>query len=161
MEEEKNIISRIKLRKKGDQIFFESGNGDEPKPVKLVRARPVSFREGFISIQDAANKEIMFLETLDELDPESRKVLEEELAQRYILSRINRVINAQAHFGMRYFHVETDRGERRFALKDASKNAVFITDDYLILRDTLGCRYEIPSMKALDSRSRLEILKIL
>jgi hypothetical protein len=161
MKEEKNISSRIRLWKKGDQIFYESGNGDEPKPVKLVRARPVSFRDGYVSIQDQSNKEIMFLESLEGIDPESRRVIEEELIQRYILSRIIRVIDAQAHFGMRYFHVETDRGERRFALKDASKNAVFVTDDYLILRDTLGCRYEIPSMEALDLRSRLEILKIL
>jgi hypothetical protein len=161
MKEKENISSRIRLWKKGDQIFYESGNGEAPQPVKLVRARPVSFRGGYVSIQDAHKKEILLLESLDSLDPESRKVLEEELAGRYILARITSVISAQAHFGIRYWHVETDMGERRFALKDAAKNAVWVTDDYLILRDTLGCRYEIPSLDALDPRSRLEILKIL
>lgn len=161
MKEKEVASSRIRLWKKGDQIFFESGNGDAPQPVKLVRARPVSFRGGYVSIQDANKKEIMLLERFDELDPESRKVLEEELTERYILARITRVIKARAHFGMRYWHVDTDMGERRFALKDAKKNVVWLTDDYLILRDTLGCRYEIPSLAALDPRSRLEILKIL
>ena len=57
--------------------------------------------------------------------------------------------------------VETNLGERRFALKHASKHAIWLTDDHLVLKDTLGCRYEIKPYSALDVRSRAEVEKVL
>ena len=67
------------------------------------------------------------------------------------------ILCATANYGIRYWHVETNLGERRFALKHAGKNAFWLTDDHLMLRDTLGCRYEIRSFSALDPRSQAEV----
>jgi hypothetical protein len=151
----------IQLRRQGDQVVLDPGDGKEPKPVKLVWAQPVSRRGGPVSILDAEKNEIAMLPNLDALDPESRQVAEDELLGRYLVARITRVIRARATYGVRYWHVETDRGERRFAIKHTSKNAIWVTDNHLVLRDTLGCRYEINPFSALDRRSRAEVEKVL
>ncbi|MHC4592764.1 MAG: DUF1854 domain-containing protein [Planctomycetota bacterium] len=46
-------------------------------------------------------------------------------------------------------------------MKDPTKNAVWLTDNHLILRDTLGNRYEIPTFSGLDAASRAQIAKVL
>ena len=95
------------------------------------------------------------------LDPESRRVAEEELERRYLVPKITRVIAATANLGNRYWHVATDHGERRFLMKDPAANTVWITDDHLLICDTLGNRYEISALTALDSRSQIMIDMVL
>ena len=114
-----------------------------------------------MSILDTRKNEVVLLSSLEALDPDSRRIAEEELAARYFVPRITRVVQTLANFGIRYWHVETDRGERRFALKNASKNAFWLDDDHLMLRDTLGCLYEIKPYSGLDPRSVSEVEKVI
>ena len=137
-------------------------DADAEVPVKLVWVRPISGRGGEVACLDPKKKtEVAMLSSLAALDPDSRRVAEEELGRRYLVPRITRVLRATANFGVRYWHVETDLGERRFALKHAAKNAVWITEDHLVLRDTLGCRYEIKPYSVLDRASRAEVEKVI
>jgi len=153
----------FQLLRDADQVFlrFTGQESDARMPVKLAWVRPLSARGGEVSIIDSDKKEVLLLDSLADLDPDSRAVAEDELAKRYVIPRITRVTRTSAEFGMRYLYVETDLGLRNFALKHASKNAVWITDDHLMLRDTLGCRYEINPFSALDDRSRAEIDKVI
>jgi hypothetical protein len=153
--------ARIRLLRRGDAILCDAGDGREPRPVKLVWARPVADRGGPLSVLAADRHEVALLGGLDELDPESRQIAEQELAARYLVPRITRVIKTRAVFGMRYLHVETDRGERRLAFKDATRDAVWITDDHVMLRDTMGCRYEIRPFSGLDPVSLREARRVL
>lgn len=130
-------------------------------PVRLVWTRPITQRGGAFSLLDGEKKEVLMLNGLDALDADSRRVAEEELSRRYLMPRITRVIRTQAHFGTRYWHVQTDHGERRFAMKHASKHAVWLTEDHLVLRDTLGCLYEVRPFSELDSRSKSEVEKVI
>ena len=163
----------IRLVRRGDEVFARFvGDGDDT-PVKLVWARPVSARGGEVCIMHrkptdgadrdggAGTREVLMLASLDCLEPESRRVAEEELGRRYLVPRITRVYRTSAHFGVRYWHVKTTLGERRFALRHASKNAIWITDDHLVLRDTMGCLYEIQPYSALDATSRAEVEKVI
>ena len=155
------LEKQIRLRWKEDRVLMSRGNSAEGTPVKLVWARPITGRGGTISVLDGKKNELALLENQDALDPDSRKVAEEELTKRYLVPRITRVIKTMANFGIRYWHVETDRGERRLALKNASKNAFWVSEDHLMLRDTMGCLYEIGSFSALDARSRSEVEKVI
>lgn len=150
-----------RLERDEDRVFLCPADGGPRVPVTLVWVRPISGRGGQVSFVDADKKEVLMLDTLDDLDPESRRIAEEELRRRYLVPRIVRVINATANFGIRYWHVETDLGERHFALKNAARKAIWLSDDHLVLRDTMGCRYEIPSFAALDQRSRNRIERVL
>jgi hypothetical protein len=156
-----NSVREFKLMREADRVFLQFADAEGKTPVKVVWARPISGRGAEVSFVGTDKQEVLMLEGLDALDPVSRKIAEEELAHRYVFPRVTRVISATASFGVRYWHVETDIGERKFALKNASKNAVWITDDHLVLNDTLGCRYEVRPFSALDEHSRSEIEKVL
>lgn len=152
---------QCRLRRKGDQVLLSLGDADEEMPVRIVWARPVSGRGGEVCFLDDKKREVLMLQGLDGLDGESREIAEAELERRYLIPKITRVVRTAAHFGSRYWDVETDRGRRRFAMKDPTKNAVWLTDDHLILRDTLGNRYEIPTFSGLDAASRAQVTKVL
>jgi len=156
-----NQHREFRLVRQGDEVLLAYEGGTETIPVRLAWARPITGKGGAVCIVDRQKNQLAMLPSLDALDPESRKVAQEELARRYLMPRITRVISATASFGVRYWHVETDLGERHFALKQASKNATWVSEDHLILRDTLGCLYEINPFSALDSRSRAEVDKVL
>lgn len=153
--------ARIRLRRKGDQILFDTGDGQEGRPVRLLWARPIAGRGQHLSILDEKRNELGFVDGLDALDPESRRIAEDELAVRYLVPRITRVIRTRACFGVRYLHVQTEIGERKFAVKDATRDIVWLNDDHLILRDTMGCRYEIKPFSGLDPVSQREARRVL
>jgi hypothetical protein len=50
---------------------------------------------------------------------------------------------------------------RNFAVKSVNKDVTWITDDHILIRDTLGYRYEIASLSALDEHSQEEVDKVL
>jgi hypothetical protein len=154
-------VKTFRLTRVGDELRLCFDGDHKGQAVKPVWARPISERGREISFLDKDKKEVMMIGSLDVLDADSRHVVEEELDRRYLLPRITRVISAQASFGIRYWHVETDLGERRFALKNASKNAVWLSDEHLMLQDVLGCRYEIQPYSALDERSRAEVERVI
>jgi len=153
--------NKIRFLRQGDEVLLQHEDDDRRTPVKLVWARPISGRNGEVCVLDRDKKELGMLNGLHELDDESRTIAEEELSRRYLVPRITRVVRTSANFGIRYWHVETDLGERTFALRHATKNAVWVDDDHLMLRDTIGCRYEIKPYSALDPRSRAQIEKVL
>ena len=151
----------VELFHEEDRLFVRLSGEEDATPVRLVWARPLSSRGGEVSLVDEKKREVLMLESLDVLRPESRRVAEEELERRYVLPRVTRVLRTTADFGMRYWHVETTLGERRFALKNASKTVVWLSDEHLVLHDTMGCRYEINPFSALDPRSQAEVEKVL
>lgn len=151
----------FRLTRDGDEIFISFADSDGRTAVKLVWARPISNRGGEVSVVGPEKREIVMIPDLSTLDEESRKVAEEALALRYVAPRITRVIKAAAYFGLRYWEVETDMGPRKFALKNAAKNAIWPGPDHLVLQDTMGCRYVINPYSALDDRSKKEIDRVI
>lgn len=154
-------VKPVRLLREHDQIFLWRDGEADRTPVRPVWARPITARGREVSFLDRDKQEVLMLESLDLLDSDSRRIAEEELEKRYLSPRVTRVIRTRANFGVHYWYVETDMGERRFALKHASKNAVWVSDDHLVLRDTLGCRYEINPFSGLDPRSLAEAEKVL
>jgi len=152
---------KVRLVRKLDGVFASFDGSGEEKPVKLVWARPVSGKGEEVSIVGKDKTELMMLKNLDCLDATSRKIAEEELAARYLVPKITRVIRTHPSFGNRYWAVETNLGWRSFVMKDPTKNASWLSQDRVIIRDTLGNRYEIESVSKLDVRSRAEVQKVL
>lgn len=152
---------KVTLVKKQAQVLARIGDDSEEKPVKILWVRPVSGRDREVSIMNKDNKEIALLESLDVLDTASRKIAEEELARRYLIPRITAVLVADPKFGNRYVEAETDRGFRKFLFTDPNSNVVWLSDDRMTIRDTLGNRYEIESFSALDARSRANISRVI
>ncbi|MBN1671694.1 MAG: DUF1854 domain-containing protein [Kiritimatiellae bacterium] len=146
------------IRKQGRVCLRRAG--EEEIPVRIAWVRPLTARGGGVSFLDEKKKEVALLASLDALDPESAGIVREELAGRYLLPRIVKVRRTHAEFGTRYWDVDTDAGRRTFAMRDPHKNLVWIGEDRVILRDTIGNTYEIESLAGLDKRSRMEVDKV-
>ena len=152
--------SLIHLKRDGGRLLLERP-GKPDLPVTLAWARPITARGGEIVLLDEEKREACQLAGLEALDPDSRLLAREELDQTYLAPRILRVIRTETVFGTQYWEVETDLGPRRLAVKSDNRNAVWIDAGHLVLRDTLGCRYDIEPYSALDARSRAEIEKVM
>ena len=152
---------KVKLLKKQARVLARVGEEGKEEPVKILWLRPVTGRGREVSIMSEDKKELVLLDSLDVLDAESRKVAEEALAQRYLVPRITSIPVANATMGYRYLSVETDHGPRNFVLRDPNTNVVWVSDDMLTIRDTLGNRYEIESLAGLDERSRENIKRLI
>jgi len=153
---------RFTLYRCGDLVMIRRAGQAEAVPVRVVRARPLAGHCRAISILHATEKkELLLLESLEHVDASSRAIIEQELARRYFLPRITRVLQTRVSFGNCYWKVETDRGPKHFLMKSPETNTTWVTDDRCILRDTLGNCYEIPSLQALDSASRRRVEAVL
>ncbi|MFC1743148.1 DUF1854 domain-containing protein [Candidatus Riflebacteria bacterium] len=158
----RQITPEFRVIKRGDRVLLDLKDGKNPFPIRIVWARPLSGPKKEVSILDAdKKKEILLLSSLENLEPDTKKIIKEELQRRYFLPKITRVINTKASFGNRYWQVETDRGERNFLMKSPETNAEWLNDDHVILRDSLGNHYEIESFSRLDPQSRQEAEKVL
>jgi len=153
-------MREFRLIRKDDQVLLKFADGGEEVPVRMVWVRPISGRGLEVSLLDEKKKELLMLRSLDALDEESREIAVTELQRRYLVPRIVRVLSTSAHFGNRYWDVDTDRGRRKFVLRDPNKNATWLTEDHLLLRDTTGNCYEVNPFSGLDRHSKEEVWKI-
>lgn len=146
-------VKTVKLEERDGKVMARL-DGAEPVPVRVVYARPVTGADRDIGILNEKGETVAFVGELRQLDADSRRVAERALDERYFLPRIVRVLSADVAFGQRTLRVETDKGVRAFALKNVNRNVLWLGEDHLVIRDTAGNRYEIPSLKALDEVSR-------
>ena len=121
--------------------------------VVPVRAFPTTDPGRWISFTDTQGRELLLLESLDQLSADSRRLVEQELARREFQPRIGAIIEARAGSSQTDWRVRTDRGEVSFAttteesVRAQGEQAVLITD-------TRGIRYLIPDRRELDLESQ-------
>jgi hypothetical protein len=127
--------------------------GEKPSEVTVRYLRPLTARTEIVLL-DHDGHEVLTAAGVDAFPPEERLLVTEALRSRYLLPVIRKVQRIDVRFGIRYWWVETDRGPRWFALREPGKNVSWITATHLVLRDTVGNRFEIPDLLALDPRSR-------
>ncbi len=154
-------IKRISVRNRDGKYLLQTGGDGAGTVVRIVWARPLSGHAQEIAFLDEKKKCVSMINSLNDLDSESRAVVEEALQMRYLMARIVRVNKAKTHFGTRFLDVETDRGIRAFALRDPNRNILHFDEDRICIRDTIGNIYEIESLGGLDRKSQAEIEKIL
>ncbi len=129
--------------------------GEEEKVVyRFIRSFPLTGPGKYVSVSDDDGKEIGLIRNLKELDPESRRIVGEELEKAYFMPRITKILAVKELYGgMTDFSVETDRGYREF--ESHGRSAVrWINASRVVITDVDGNRYEIPDLADLDSRSR-------
>lgn len=125
--------------------------------VKLYQAWPLSQPQRYLSLQDARGEEIVMVPQIAELESQSRAVAEEELRRRYLTSRITGVQHIRSEFGVTYWHVSTDRGERDFVVQSLSESCVWLSERHVLIVDVDGNRFEITDIGALDESSRAQL----
>jgi len=120
--------------------------------VEAVRAFPLSSPRHGVSVCDAEGRELLWIDDLDDLPADVRKVLEDELSRREFVPVLRRILSVSAMEPSEW-RVETDRGATRFLLR--SEDDVCPLDDHrALVTDANGIRYLIPDLRQLDATSR-------
>ena len=96
------------------QLVFTDADGRQHLGVEPIRAFPISDPRHGIALCDAAGRELLWFEGLDDLPPGPRAALEEELARREFMPILRRVVRISAPAEPSEWEVETDRGSTRF-----------------------------------------------
>ena len=121
--------------------------------VSVARAFPLSDPKHYIGFLDGAGKDVGMLHDPDQLDPESRKIVEEELEKRYFVPVVERVASVKEEFGTIYWTVDTDRGTKEIVVRNLRDNLQELAQGRVIITDADGNRYEFPDINKLDNKS--------
>ena len=127
--------------------------------VKVVRLFPFTDANKYISIRqnDDKAREIGIIEDMDELDDDTRSMLEEQLRLNYFTPVIEKIHYIKDEYGYAYFHVKTDKGECKFAINMASNAVTKLSDSRLIITDLDENRFEIRDVNALTQKERRKL----
>ena len=131
------------------------------REVRIARAFPFSDPDRYIGLRDGDDKDIGILTTLNGLDGESRAIIQEELERRYFTPRIERVLTVKEEFGVVTWEVETDRGPRRFLVRNLRDSTFPLGANRLMMTDTDGNRYEFADVSAVGAKAMTVLSKVL
>lgn len=156
VKEEINILDSKKIQLYRDKFntlkLRIEGEAKEYSEVRPLAAFPLSDTEHYISLTTEDGKEIGIIQNPGELDPESQKVLAEELAKVYFLPRILKINKIKEEYGVTRWEVETDRGPRAFDVR-SRHDVRLLGGRRVIIKDVDGNRFEIPDYGKLDPKS--------
>ena len=139
------------------RVFREAGvarltleNDRSWTKVSVARAFPLSDPDHYLGFLDGAGKDVGLLIEPDQLDAESRRIVEEELEKRYFVPVVERVISVREEFGTIYWTVETDRGEKELVARNLRDNIQELSAVRVIITDVDGNRFEFANVETLD-----------
>ena len=140
------------LRSAGDGRLLALIDG-EPVAVRLRQCFPWSEPGRHLSLRDEDDDEVALVEDPMLLEPESRLVLEQALAEAGFVLEVTRVLGIDEQVEIRHWTVETRQGRRSFQthLDDWPR---VLPMGGLLIRDVAGDLYRLADPRALDPRSR-------
>jgi hypothetical protein len=121
--------------------------------VSVARAFPLSDPDHYLGFLDGAGKDVGLLHDPSLLDPESRRVVDEELEKRYFVPVVERVLAVKEEFGTVYWTVETDRGDKEIVARNLRDNLQELSPSRVIITDVDGNRFEFADTNRLDGKS--------
>ncbi|MHC4562508.1 MAG: DUF1854 domain-containing protein [Planctomycetota bacterium] len=146
-------VERIERNDAGQLIVHLAGGGEPIIDVKLVRYFPWSLPSAYISVRDGEGREVVMLESLDDLDPASREVASRELEEKVFNPKITRILQHKREFGITNVTAETDRGPVEFQFHGRDDVRI-LSSTRALFRDVDGNTYEIADLSQMDTASR-------
>lgn len=134
--------------------------------VRFVQLFPLRMPQSFISViaTDKNGKhesEIGIIRQLDQVEPQARKLILNELQRSFFLPEIQALRKLDITGGIDELIVITDRGEKTLFICDR-KQSIHTTDDgMLLITDMDKCRYRITNPNSLSPESRHLLEKIM
>lgn len=126
----------------------------------FARAYPFSDPARYIAAFDGESKEICMIRDLATMQPESRDIVEADLARRYFTPMILKIRTLAQDATLWLFDVETSRGQCEFYVRHWRDSAYELSPGRWMITSVDGVRFEIPNWNNLDERSKnlLEML---
>ena len=121
--------------------------------VRLRQCFPWSEPNRHLSLRDEDDEEIALVEDPASLEPESRRALEEAVAEAGFVLEVVRVLSIEEEVEIRQWKVETKHGPRSFQthLDDWPRT---LPMGGLLIRDVAGDLYLLAAPEKLDRRSK-------
>ena len=143
-----------------DKIFVdvEFYSGEKFTEVELHRMFPITGLTKYIALLDKEGNEIAVIRNIDDLMPESKKVVENCLTEYYMIPRISRFIKMSEKFKIWMWTAETDKGICTFEIRNHITAIKPLYDGRVLIKDANDNRYEIPDVNKLDKKSLHMIL---
>ncbi len=124
------------------------------RKVSVLRAFPLSEPNRFFSVRDGGNKEVGMIVDPAGLSEENLKLVREELARRYLVPAVKRILTAKERFGTVDWEMETDRGVCKLTTRNLRENVQRPAPGRILLSDVDGNRYDIRNIDELDLNSQ-------
>jgi len=157
LERELNLLDPMRIRFYRDEfedLVMEREDGETERGVHVLRDFPLSNEKRFISVRKGEEEEVGIIPYLDDLDDDSRQLIEAELERVYFVPCITRVISVEERFHVPKWEVETDRGPRVFEIRSGRNDIRVLGEGRVLIRDADGNQYEIPNYRRLDEESQ-------
>ncbi|SDY28813.1 protein of unknown function [Variovorax sp. YR266] len=135
------------------RLVLTDAQGERHVGVVPVRAFPLSAPGHGISLVGSEGRELVWIDSVDQLPAQARTLLEEELAVRDFAPTLLR-LHGVSSFGVpSTWTVSTDRGDTTFVLK-AEEDIRRLEGGALLIASAHGVQFRIPDVKTLDRASR-------
>ncbi|MFP3937094.1 MAG: DUF1854 domain-containing protein [Phycisphaerae bacterium] len=157
-EPETGTVQRVELDDAGRVVVHLEGSDQPVVDASVARCFPWSLPEAYISVRDSKGREIAMLRSLDELDADSRSVVEAELRDKIFNPKIVKIKDLRDEFGVLTIKAETDRGDVSFQVRRRDDVRV-LSGGRALLKDVDGNTYELPDVNGLDKTSRKHFLQ--
>jgi hypothetical protein len=135
------------------RLVFRSATGEVHEGIVPVRAFPIQAPESGIALVSTEGHELAWIDTLEALPDDTRKLLQEELASREFMPVVSCIRDVSSFATPSTWQVSTDRGEASFVLK-GEDDIRRIGADTLLIADSHSIHYLIRDIHALDKHSR-------
>jgi hypothetical protein len=144
--------TELVLRNSGDGRLFAIIDG-EGVSVRLRQCFPWSEPHRHLSLRDEDDEEVALVEDPAALTPESRRAIEQALAEAGFVLAITRVVSIDEEVEIRQWKVETKHGPRSFQthLDDWPRA---LPNGGLLIRDVGGDLYLLAAPGGMDRRSQ-------
>ena len=144
-------IGRLTLRRPGEE---------DAADVRVRAAFPWTRPGGMISLRSAEGKELMLIEDLSTLGPETRRHIEQWQRRFSFVPTIRRVEQVDSRFGYQLWTVQTDRGPAHFRVQER-EDVRFLPGGRFNVKDADGNVYALPGLRELDPGSRKAVEGVL
>lgn len=135
------------------RLEFIAAAGERCDSVQPVRAFPITAPDDGIALVDPYGHELAWIDRLDDLPDEMRRLLADELAGREFMPVIERIVNVSSFATPSTWEVDTERGRTQLILK-GEEDIRRLTPPALLIADSHGINFLIRDRQALDQQSR-------
>ena len=143
---------RLRIEKRQDGRLWTQFRG-KPVALRVYPCFPWSSPRRYISLRDDKDNEVALIKDLGEVESESRRLIEQALAESGFVMEIERVFSRDEEFEVRTWQVLTKQGPRKFQTKKDEWPQV-LPDGALLIPDVAGDLFYIRDPHAMDATSR-------
>jgi hypothetical protein len=134
-------------------LVLIDAQGERHVGIVPVRAFPLSAPGHGISLVGSEGRELVWIDSVDQLPAQARALLEEDLEVRDFAPTLLK-LHGVSSFGVpSTWTISTDRGETSFVLK-AEEDIRRLEGGALLIASAHGVQFRIPDVKTLDRASR-------